>query len=82
MRRSDQSYQDAFITQDSIPSWRGTSVSGRYTSRKVFVIDPDPASIKRVLSHIDPDQVAAGGYCIENHGEYWKDFVSSAEYTP
>ena len=51
-----------------------------YTVRKIFIIDPDPASVKLVLSHIDPDQVVAGGYCLQECGEYWKDLVSSAEY--
>ena len=52
-----------------------------YSVRKIFIIDPDPASINRVLSHLDPDQVVAGGYCTKESGEYWKDLVSSAEYT-
>jgi hypothetical protein len=51
-----------------------------YTVRKIFIIDPDPASVKRALSHLDPDQVVAGGYCLKECGEYWKDLVSSAEY--
>ncbi|MGB9177145.1 MAG: hypothetical protein WCB46_10465 [Methanoregula sp.] len=52
-----------------------------YPVRKIFLLDPDPASIKRALSHVDPDQVVAGGYCTKECGEYWKDLVSSAEYT-
>ena len=52
-----------------------------YPVRKIFIIDPDPASIRLALSHLDPDQVSAGGYCTKECGEYWKDLVSSAEYT-
>ncbi len=51
-----------------------------YEVRKIFIIDPDPASITFALSHLDPDQVAAGGYCTEGCEEYWKDLVSSAGY--
>lgn len=51
-----------------------------YEVRKIFIIDPDPASISLALSHLDPDQVAAGGYCTESCGEYWKELVSSASY--
>ena len=55
-------------------------LTNEYTLRKIFIIDPDPASIRLALSHLDPDQVVAGGYCTEDAGEYWKDLVSSAEY--
>jgi hypothetical protein len=55
-------------------------LTNEYTLRKIFIIDPDPASIRLALSHIDPDQVVAGGYCTENAGEYWKDLVSRAIY--
>lgn len=51
-----------------------------YSVRKVFIIDPDPQSIKLALSHLDPDQVVAGGYCTENCTEYWKELVSQAIY--
>jgi hypothetical protein len=51
-----------------------------YPVRKIFILDPDPASIGHALSHLDPDQVVAGGYCSKDCGEYWKDLVSSAEY--
>ncbi len=51
-----------------------------YTVRKIFIIDPDPESIQLALSHLDPDQVAGGGYCTKECGEYWKDLVSDATY--
>ena len=55
-------------------------LTNEYTLRKIFIIDPDPASVRLALSHLDPDQIVAGGYCTENAGEYWKDLVSRALY--
>jgi hypothetical protein len=55
-------------------------LTDEYTLRKIFIIDPDPAAIGLALSHLDPDQVVAGGYCVAERGDYWKDLVSSAEY--
>ncbi len=56
-------------------------LTNEYTLRKIFIIDPDPESINLALSHLDPDQVVAGGYCTDCCGEYWKDLVSSAGYS-
>jgi len=56
-------------------------LTNEYTLRKLFIIDPDPAAIRLALSHLDADQVVAGGYCTDESGEYWKDLVSNAEYT-
>ncbi|MDD1681071.1 MAG: hypothetical protein LUQ35_05630 [Methanoregula sp.] len=56
-------------------------LTNEYALRKVFIIDPDPAAIRLALSHLDPDQVVAGGYCTNENGEYWKDLVSAAEYS-
>lgn len=55
-------------------------LTDEYTLRKLFIIDPDPAAIRLALSHLDADQIVAGGYCTEGSGEYWKDLVSNAEY--
>jgi hypothetical protein len=52
-----------------------------FTVRKVFILDPDPASIKFALSHLDPDQVVAGGYCTNGNESYWQDLVAAAVYT-
>jgi hypothetical protein len=52
-----------------------------YSVRNLFIIDPDPASIQRALSHLDPDQVVAGGYCIDGSESYWQDLAKSAFYT-
>jgi len=51
-----------------------------YTLKKIFIIDPDPAAIRLALSHLDPDQIVAGGYCNEDCGEYWKKIVADAVY--
>ena len=37
-------------------------------------------SINLACSHLDPDQIVAGGYCTEDCGEYWKDLVTAAVY--
>jgi hypothetical protein len=67
------------VTKDQLQTL--FDLMNEYSVRKIFIIDPDPASIRLVLSHLDPDQVVAGGYCMVACGEYWKDLVSSAEYT-
>ena len=51
-----------------------------YSVHKIVIIDPDPASVRLALTHLDPDQIVAGGYCTKKCGDYWKDLVSSAEY--
>ena len=52
-----------------------------YTVRKIFLLDPDPGAIALARTHFDPDQVVAGGYCAEGGESYWKDLVTSAEFT-
>ena len=52
-----------------------------YTLQKLFIVDPDPASITLALSHLDPDQVSIGGYCTETCGTYWKNQVDMAVYS-
>ncbi len=52
-----------------------------YEVRKIYILDPDPFSIRLALSHLDPDQIAAGGYCTADSPEYWKNLVASAVYT-
>jgi hypothetical protein len=51
-----------------------------YSVRKIFIIDPDKVSIGQVLSHLDPDQVVAGGYCMNECGDYWKKLTEDAVY--
>jgi hypothetical protein len=55
-------------------------LTNEYSLRKLFIIDPDPAAIRLALSHLDPDQIVAGGYCTEECGEYWETIVRHAVY--
>lgn len=55
-------------------------LTAEFTLKRVFIVDPDPASIRLALSHVDPDQIVAAGYNAERNGEYWKDLVSRATY--
>jgi hypothetical protein len=52
--------------------------SGEYDLRKIIIVDPDPGSITRALSCLDPDQVIAGGYCTARCEDYWKNLVDAA----
>jgi len=56
-------------------------LSSEYDLRKIIVVDPDHASIERALACLDPDQVSAGGYCMESCTDYWKNLVDAAVYT-
>jgi hypothetical protein len=56
-------------------------LSGEYDIRKIIIVDPDQESIMRVLSHFDPDQVIAGGYCTTRCNDYWESLAESAVYT-
>jgi hypothetical protein len=51
-----------------------------YTVRKVFLLDPDPGAIALALTHFDPDQIMAGGYCTDDGEDYWKNLAVSAEF--
>jgi hypothetical protein len=52
-----------------------------YELRRIIIVDPDAEAINLTLSHLDPDQVSAGGYCLDESGEYWKNLVDAAVYT-
>jgi len=56
-------------------------LSSEYDLRKIIIIDPDQASISHALSRLDPDQVVAGGYCMDMHENYWKNLVESSVYS-
>jgi len=56
-------------------------LSSEYDLRKIIIIDPDPASIVRALSYLDPDQVRAGGYCTDMCENYWNNLVDAAIYS-
>jgi hypothetical protein len=56
-------------------------LTDEYDLRKIFIVDADVESITLALSHLDPDQVSAGGYCLDENEEYWKNLVDDAVYT-
>ncbi|OPX63654.1 MULTISPECIES: hypothetical protein [unclassified Methanoregula] len=56
-------------------------LTAEYTLRRIYLTDPDPASISLALSHLDPDQIVAAGYDAEGDGDYWKEIVSHAIYS-
>jgi hypothetical protein len=66
------------VGKDQLPSL--FDLMNEYSVRKIFILDPDPASIRLALSHLDPDQVVAGGYCINGSKSYWQDLADSAIY--
>jgi hypothetical protein len=51
-----------------------------YTIRKIVLMNPDPESVEYAVSHLDPDQIVAGGYCLSDCGEYWKTLIGNAAY--
>ncbi|MFA5332348.1 MAG: hypothetical protein WC342_08220 [Methanoregula sp.] len=58
------------------------SRENEYDIRRLVILNPDPATIRKAREYLDPDQICCGGYCTEpeNPEEYWKDLVSAAWY--
>ena len=56
-------------------------LTDEYDLRKIIIVDADAAAIALALSHLDPDQVSVGGYCLDPNGEYWMNLVDTAVYT-
>jgi hypothetical protein len=67
------------VTKDQLETL--FDLMNEYTVSKIFVLDPDSASIRLALSHFDPDQLVAGGYSIDGDESYWQDLAKSATYT-
>jgi hypothetical protein len=67
------------VTKDQLQTL--FDLMNEYSVRKIFILDPDPVSIILALSHLDPDQVVAGGYCTDGSNSYWQDLIKSAIYT-
>ena len=57
------------------------SLMDEYEINRLFLIDPDPASVASALLHFDPDRVVAAGYCTDGDAGYWAGLAASAEYT-
>ena len=57
------------------------NLGNEYDLHRIIVMDPDEDAITRVLSHVDPDQLMAGGYCTEKCKDYWNSIVDAAYYT-
>ncbi len=55
-------------------------LAGEYELHRLIVMNPDDNGIRLALSHLDPDQVIAGGYCTDACDTYWKELVKSAVY--
>ncbi|HNX17116.1 MAG TPA: hypothetical protein PKM50_02175 [Methanoregula sp.] len=55
-------------------------LANEYDLRQLIVMDPDEESVRFALSHLDPDQIMAGGYCTEACDTYWEKLVVSAVY--
>ena len=66
------------ITKEALPTL--FELKGEYDFSRIFLMDPDLGSVRLALSHLDPDQISAGGYCTKDCGEYWKDLVAAAVY--
>ncbi|MDP3565369.1 MAG: hypothetical protein Q8R70_12865 [Methanoregula sp.] len=57
------------------------ALTEEYDLRKIIIVDADEEAITLALSHLDPDQVSVGGYCLDENGDYWKNLVDTAVYT-
>lgn len=55
-------------------------LANEYDLHQLIVMDPDEDAIRCALSHLDPDQVVAGGYCTDECATYWEKLVKSALY--
>lgn len=71
--------KEVAVAAEQLPA--AVDLMNEYEVRKIFVINPDPPAIRLALSHLDPDQVVAGGYCTRDCQEYWMDLVSSAVFS-
>jgi hypothetical protein len=57
------------------------SLTDEYDLRKIIIVEAEAEAITLALSHLDPDQVSVGGYCLDESGNYWKNLVDNAVYT-
>ena len=59
---------------------RAIELANEYEVHHWIIMDPDKEGIQLILSHFDPDQVIAGGYCTDEDDTYWKKLVDRAVY--
>ncbi len=52
-------------------------LANEYDLHQLIVMDPDDEAIRLALSHLDPDQVMAGGYCTDACDTYWGKLMES-----
>ena len=64
------------------PKMLGAAIdhADQYEVNRWIIVDPDKESIRLALSHVDPDQVAGGGYCTEESDTYWEKLTQRAVY--
>ncbi|MGB8219159.1 MAG: hypothetical protein WCE46_02110 [Methanoregula sp.] len=55
-------------------------LSNEYDLHQLVVMDPNDEAVSLALSHLDPDQVMAGGYCTDACETYWENLVKTAIY--
>jgi hypothetical protein len=56
------------------------SLTDEYDLSRLYLLDPDPASIASALAHLEADQLVASGYCTGNDDSYWEELAALAEY--
>lgn len=66
------------ITGEMLPTL--FELKGEYDFSRIFLVDPDPGSVRLALAHLDPDQISAAGYCTDGDPAYWKALVAAAVY--
>jgi len=64
------------VTNDQVA--KVIDLAGEYDIRQIIILEPDSSAITLALSHLEPDQVIGGGYCIGNGMEYWKNLVKNS----
>jgi hypothetical protein len=55
-------------------------LANEYAVNQWIVMDPDERGIRMALSHFDPDQVIAGGYCTNECNSYWERLTNHSVY--
>jgi hypothetical protein len=51
-----------------------------YPVRHLVILDPTTGSLTKALRHWDHEYISLGGYCRDNHREYWNGIVENSSY--